>query len=130
MWSPDEHARAAGILVLEAVIPESGRAYPRRRLVVLRAGLDTITRRCVLAHELAHIFAGDDCSTPRAERRAWRWAAQRLVTLDDLVTCALEHPEHPEIWCDTLRVTPHVLRTWLSNPSNYSHAERLIAAAA
>lgn len=130
MWSPDDHAQACGVLVLEAVIPEAGRAYARRRLVVLQSGLDAITRRCMLAHELAHIHAGDDCSTPRAERRAWRWAAHRLIALDDIVNCALEHPEHPDLWCETLHVTPHVLRTWLSDPANYSRAERLIQAAA
>ena len=112
-------------MVTEARIPETGRYYHAQHLIVLREGMTVMSRRCALAHELAHHHYRDIRSTPRVEARADRWAANQLITVDDVVSCAHEHPEHPERWCDELTVTPHMLRTWLSIPSNYHRAELL-----
>lgn len=120
---PDVEAQARGLLVIEAAIPNAGRYYPGHRVIVLRPDLDAVTRRCVLAHELAHHHYRDDCTSPSAERRAWRWAANRLIRVEQIVQCALEHPDHPELWCEQLHVTPHVLRTWLAQPRNYEAAD-------
>lgn len=130
MWNPEQEAARLGVAIHHAPIPDMGRYYRDRHLIVLREDLDPLTRRCVLGHEIAHAHYLDTCGDPRTEQRAWRWAANRLITLDDLVQCALDHPENPEQWCHTLQVTPLILRTWLSQRSNYERADQRIRAAA
>lgn len=125
MWSPDFYAAEHGIEVVEDDIPETGRYYHAHRLIALRTGMTALSRRCALAHELAHHHYGDTCTSPRIEARADRWAANRLIRVSDVVRCAVERPEHPEHWCDELMVTPHMLRTWISNPNNHRRAEQL-----
>lgn len=46
--------------------------------IVLRFGLTPFEMRSVLAHELAHAYYGDECSSDANERRAERYAAQLL----------------------------------------------------
>lgn len=124
MWNPDDHAHRLGLRVIDASLPDDhGRYYQEARLIVLREGLTPVTRRCMLGHELGHVRFGDTTSSEQIEARAWRWAANRLVSVDDVVACALAHPERPDLWCEQLQVTPHVLRTWLSQPRNYQTAD-------
>lgn len=130
MWNPDLHALEHGLEVVEAPIPETGRYYHHERLIVLRAGMSQLTRRCAFAHELGHAHYNDTTTTPRIEARADRWAAGRLIHAADVARCARDYPDHPELWCDELEVTPHMLRTWISNPNNYRRAERLRRAVA
>ncbi|WP_338182331.1 ImmA/IrrE family metallo-endopeptidase [Jatrophihabitans sp.] len=62
----------------------------RERVILIDAALNKIERRCALAHEIAHIDAGDR-STPlcwfdrRQENRADILAARRLIDLESLV---------------------------------------------
>lgn len=129
MWSPDRDASLRGIRVLTANLLDSrGLWLPERRTILLKRGLTSTTRKCVLAHELAHAYYGDDCSTPDRERRANRWAANRLITADDVARCSQDYPGHPEQWCERLQVTDLILLAWLQQPKNMEAVERSLAA--
>lgn len=130
MWDPYRHAAAERLLVIHASITETGLYSARHRTILLRTGMPAILDRCTLAHELGHHHYRHTASTPTHERLADAWAAQHLIDLHDLVTCATTFPENPERWCGELAVTPHMLRVWISTPSNYQEADRLIRAAA
>lgn len=125
MFDPHAFAADHGVTVQHVPdLPDLGRYYPGKHLVVLRSGLDTITERCTLTHELGHHHYGHYCSSPRAEALADRWASNRLITTPAIVECAMIWPDNPEKWCHHLEVTPTILRAWLAQPRNYAAAER------
>ncbi|MFD2757066.1 ImmA/IrrE family metallo-endopeptidase [Gulosibacter faecalis] len=130
MWDPLEHADLHRIRVRWRHQDEAGRWYRDRRLITLRHGLTPIQERCTLAHELGHAFHQHSHSDEHTELQADRWAAGQLITVDTVVDCALVYPDHPERWCTELEVTPHMLRTWFSNPTNSRRAEQLWRATA
>lgn len=130
MWDPYDHAAREGIRVVYRAQPDRGRWYPRPRIITLDFGLTTITERCVLAHELGHAHYGHDCTTDIGETQANRWAAQRLITVDQIVECALAYPDHPGKWCVDLQTTPTMLAAWLSDQTNLDRAEQLWRAVA
>lgn len=107
-----------------------GRYWHHRQTIELQAGMPTLQERCVLTHELAHAFYGDTTSTPRVEARADRWAANRLISVDDVVRAARMWPENPEKWCTELLVTSNLMRVWLAQRSNYEQADALLRVAA
>lgn len=60
------------------------------RVILIDSGLSKVERRCALAHEVAHIDAGDAATgvcwfSDRQETYADRLAAERLVPLDELL---------------------------------------------
>ena len=123
MFDPHEHANLHHITVdYYFGLPNLGEYYPNQRAILLQTGLDTITERCVLAHELGHHRYGHHQSTPRTEREADQWAANQLITIDAIVECARIWPHNPEKWCHHLAVTPAILRAWLAQPANYQAA--------
>ncbi|EEW50456.1 hypothetical protein HMPREF0290_0904 [Corynebacterium efficiens YS-314] len=79
----------------------------------MRWGLDAVTRRCAIAHELGHEHYGHDCSTPGAERLADEWAAMKLVTVDDVETAAESCEGQPSAIAAEIGITPHLLSTWM-----------------
>ncbi|WP_245527435.1 ImmA/IrrE family metallo-endopeptidase [Corynebacterium lipophiloflavum] len=81
--------------------------------VFVRWGLDPVTRRCAIAHELGHVHSGDTCSTERAERLADEWAAQQLLDIDDVETIAHDVDHSPAAMAAELGVTPHLLDVWM-----------------
>lgn len=114
VFSPHEHAERLRIpIVYVPGLPEPGRWYPTRREIRLRAGMTAMQERSVLAHELAHAILGHPHSTPKLEAQADRWAARRLVTVDDLERVAMESDD-PGRWCVDLVVTPHLLTIAMS----------------
>lgn len=73
---------------------------PEQRVILLDAGLGQAARRSCLAHEVAHIEAGDVCcdigpdggrQSRRQEVRADDRASKRLITLEELADALL--------WC-------------------------------
>lgn len=83
---PDRVAEAQKIIVSEGKLKPhvNGLWVPERRTVLLRWGMDHVTRRCTLAHELGHAHHGhvrthDDRYDARAEREADRYAADMLI---------------------------------------------------
>lgn len=88
-----EFAESRGVLVAWAIgLPEMGRWVPERRMIILRHGLTDTAARSILAHELGHAHHGDDCSTPAAEARAWRFAARLLITPREYAAAEALHP--------------------------------------
>ena len=59
---PDQLAAGMGLRVDEVPLDDDwphGLWVPERRQIILRHGLDRVTRRCVLAHELGHAHHRD-----------------------------------------------------------------------
>lgn len=81
--------------------------------IVVRGGLDPVTRACTIAHEIGHAAHGDSCSSPRAERLADEWAAQRLVDGDRIEEIAADCGGAPSAIAAELGVTPHLLGVWM-----------------
>lgn len=87
--------------------------HPATRVILIRHNLDPATRVCAIAHELGHAHYGHDCSTPRFEYQADRWAAGQL--LNGRVTAELlrEYRTRPGALAAELGVTPGLLNLWL-----------------
>lgn len=82
--------------------------------IVLDDRLDSIERRCALAHEIEHVRAGDTAVVhvwfaTKQEARAHHRAARRLVRLDDLVD-ALRVTRDEQQLAAILEVDVEVLR--------------------
>ncbi|RSZ61511.1 ImmA/IrrE family metallo-endopeptidase [Corynebacterium hylobatis] len=83
------------------------------RTIVVRWGLDPVTRRCAIAHELGHAHWGHDCSTPRYERDADEYAAELLLTLDIVEQASLDLDHAAPAVAAELGVTPYLLEVWM-----------------
>ncbi|KAB1639836.1 ImmA/IrrE family metallo-endopeptidase [Pseudoclavibacter terrae] len=102
----------------------AGMWYPDRSLIALNHDLTADKERCVLAHELAHAALGHDCDDGPNERAADQWAANLLLTAEQVARCARIWPDNPEKWCEELEVTSDILKAWMEQPANYAQAER------
>lgn len=82
--------------------------------IVLRFGLTPFEMRSVLAHELAHAYYGDECSSDANERRAERYAAQLLISPEGY---AAAEAGGSDVWtiAEELRVTVDVVETYRSH---------------
>ena len=110
-FNPWRWLRSQPDVTLEWVpsLPEVSRYYPDDEAVLMRTGLDQVTRRCSIAHELAHRELGHRrCKSrfthARQEREAEFYAARMMVDIEALVvvmpwaTCLEEAAE--ELWVD------------------------------
>ncbi|MEU3620651.1 ImmA/IrrE family metallo-endopeptidase [Streptomyces sp. NPDC006872] len=83
-----------GIVVVRTWLRDTWGAWSRdRQRIVIASGLSAVQERCVLAHELEHVYADDaDCNSPveriRQERRADLEAARKLIAISDLAEVA------------------------------------------
>lgn len=82
------------------------------RSIIVRWGLDPVTRRCAIAHELGHFHYGHDCSSPRAKRDADEYAAKLLISYSDVSRIAHESGWTPPEICAELGVTPALFEVW------------------
>lgn len=82
-----------------------------KRIIVIRLGLTPSETRSVLAHELAHAFYGDTCSSGRNERRAERYAAQLLIDPGAYAAAEAIDP-HPAAIADELGVTTDLVEAY------------------
>lgn len=80
-------------------------------VIVLRLGLTPFEMRSVLAHELAHAFFGDSCSTGPTERRAQKYAAALLINADEYAAAEAIDPS-PYAIADELRVTVELVQAY------------------
>ena len=62
------------------------------RLITVDVGLTLPQKKETIAHELGHCYYGDDCSTPRLERRADRYASLLLIDLRAYITAEAYDP--------------------------------------
>lgn len=88
------------------------------RVISTRRGLTIAEYRTTLAHELGHAHHRD---TPRdghysarQEARAWRYAADLLLTEHEVRDALLWHDHHRSPAAYDLEVTRHLLDFWLS----------------
>ena len=82
-----------GILVIERGIPEWGRYYRERHLIVLRSGMKAGQRLAALTHEALHHWAGHDGhQDARTEARINRQVAQQLITPPAYMAAEFLHP--------------------------------------
>lgn len=87
--------------------------HPPTQTIFIKIGLDPVTRRCAIAHELGHAHYGHDCPTPGAERQADEWAAQQLLDVGDVEVVGWECEGSAAAMAAELGVTPHLLDLWM-----------------
>jgi Zn-dependent peptidase ImmA (M78 family) len=90
-WNPWTHAndQHPNVDVYTTPCSVPGLYFPDEHAIIIAEGQSRIMRRSVLAEELAHLELGhrphsNRIETERMELRARRWAALRLITLDEL----------------------------------------------
>ncbi|MDU0478353.1 ImmA/IrrE family metallo-endopeptidase [Staphylococcus chromogenes] len=112
----DPLATALGVRIVDSprLHPDLNAIYLHpRRMILIRPGLDPITYRCALAHELGHAFYQDeDHGNPRLEKRADLWAARLLISPVDYMLAERLHDGHIGAIAHELGVTPHLATTW------------------
>lgn len=112
----DKIAELFGVHIVETydLHPEwDGMFLHRRRVILLRKGLDYWKRRSVLAHELGHVYYGDEIhGDTRLERRANEYAALLLISKDEYRAAEEIYGPHPGAIAHELGVTPDVVKTW------------------
>lgn len=120
MWHPWRELRHLPEVLFHVTddLP-SGNAWwsPAHEVILMRPGLLQVERRCSLAHELGHRALGHtgQCAYPdsrrqarRAEHHADRWAARKLIEVEDLARVSQWANGRAEA-ADELWVTPHML---------------------
>lgn len=117
-YAPADILDQLGIPVVRTWLRDTWGAWSRQhRRVVLAKGLSSVQERCVLAHELEHIWADDiDCgnrfASVRQERRADLEAARKLIAISDLAEVAQWAPD-PHTAASELMVTERLLEVRL-----------------
>lgn len=121
-WNPWEGLEKAGIDVGWSDLPITGCYFPAAKVIALGAQLSDAEARLVLTHELAHHALGhlphaDPLEVDRMELRARRWAAVRLLSLEDLATAMRSAGNLFEV-AEELGVDPELLEVrlrWLTD---------------
>lgn len=99
LYAPADILDQLGIPVVRTWLRDTWGAWSRQhQTVVLAKGLSAVQERCVLAHEVEHMWADDaDCgnriATVRQERRADLEAARKLIAISDLAEVAQWAPD-------------------------------------
>ncbi|MCG6499417.1 ImmA/IrrE family metallo-endopeptidase [Kitasatospora sp. A2-31] len=119
--SYDPHAalEQMGIPVIRYWLRDTWGAWaPAQRVVIIAKGLSPTEERCVLAHEVEHILAGDTgCGRGdgmRAERRADLRASRKLIALSDFCAARQWATSEAELAAE-LSVTTWVLRARIAD---------------
>lgn len=118
-YDPLAELEQMGIPVLRQWLRDTWGAWsPTHRVVILAQGLSPVQERCVLAHEIEHILAGDTgCGGPdgrRAERLADLRAARKLVALSDVFAAVQWASSEAEL-ASELGVTGWILRARMTD---------------
>lgn len=109
-----------GVAVARTWLRDTWGAWSRDRYrIVIASGLSAVQERCVLAHEVEHVLAGDsDCGNAalaiRQERRADLGAARKLVAISDLAEVAKWAPDVRSAAAE-LQVTERMLEVRLTD---------------
>lgn len=118
----EELAAMWGVTIIHHAGGAKGYSWVERGIISLRHGLGDVQARCTLAHELAHHYYGDTPGVDgkRAafqERRADRWAAERLISASDYALAERLHGPHPGAIATELGVTRALVEVWASKQS-------------
>lgn len=119
-YAPADFLVQIGVRVVRTWLRDTWAAWSAvHGCVVLATGLSLVQERCVLAHEVEHILAGDlECAsrpmTIRQERRADVEAARKLIAISDLAEVAQWAPD-PRTAAAELSVTERMLRIRLND---------------
>jgi Zn-dependent peptidase ImmA (M78 family) len=98
-YAPADILDQLGIPIVRTWLRDTWGAWSREhQSVVIASGLSAVQERCVLAHELEHVWADDsDCGNQtqsiRQERRADLGAARKLIAISDLAEVAQWAPD-------------------------------------
>lgn len=109
-------------------IPELGRYYVHRHVIVIRKGLRLVEERSVLWHELVHADRGDEHCSPKTDGLVTREAARRAIAVDELADAML-WSDHPAEQADQLKVTEALLQVRLEHlhPSERGYLQRRLS---
>ena len=119
-YAPDAALEQLDVTVTRIWLRDTWGAWSRnRRRIFIASGLTPVQERCVLAHEVEHVLAGDaGCSNMavavRQERRADVEAARKLIGISDLATVAQWAPDVYTAAAE-LGVTERMLRVRLND---------------
>lgn len=81
------------------------------RCIYLNLGLTLAEQRSTLAHEIAHAYYGHDCTLPKYERQARRYAATLLVEPNEYAR--LERMNSDQHWlAEEFCVTPKIIHDY------------------
>lgn len=113
-YDPHAELERMGIPVVRLRMRDTWGVWsPEHRAVVVACGLSPVEERCVLAHEIEHILAGDTgcggADGMRAERQADLRAARKLIGLSDFCEARQWASDEQELAAE-LSVTVWVLR--------------------
>jgi Zn-dependent peptidase ImmA (M78 family) len=113
-YEPLAELERLGIPVIRLWLRDTWGAWsPKDRAIIVADGLSPVEERCVLAHELEHVLAGDTgCAGAQgvhAERLADRHAARKLIALSDFCRVRQWAEDEYEM-AEELGVTPWMLR--------------------
>jgi Zn-dependent peptidase ImmA (M78 family) len=113
-YDPSAELSRMGIGIVRCWLRDTlGVWSPQDQAVVVADGLSPIQERCVIAHELEHVLAGDmGCAGSRgvrAELLADRRAARKLVAVSDFYRAAQWAADEHEL-AEELQVTTWMVR--------------------
>lgn len=115
-----------GVTVRTAITPNNwwGVYDHKYKLITLHPQLSPIQYRCTLTHELGHAHFEHQGVTGKQEAQANKWAAHKLLTVDQV----LEHARtelHTQELAALLGVLPSVLKTFIAT-LDYSSTQRML----
>ncbi|MFZ4843987.1 MULTISPECIES: ImmA/IrrE family metallo-endopeptidase [Mycetocola] len=85
---------------------------PDHNLIVVRSGLRAVIERSALAHEIGHAELGHFDDSPKHEKAADRYAADRLISPAELRAASRWAPNHA-VLASELGVTQRLLDAYL-----------------
>ena len=117
---PDLHRLAEALNVTLTHHEGGAKGYYRNttRTITTRRGLSAAQYKCTLAHELGHAFhhdtpTGNGHYDQRQENRAWQFAANLLIDMQELENACAWHQGNLAAVADELEITQYLLNFWL-----------------
>ncbi|QNV40618.1 ImmA/IrrE family metallo-endopeptidase [Rothia amarae] len=119
-YDPYEHADQLGLHVIEGNPGKGNRGlWAGNGIIIIRPGLTCIQFRCTLAHEIVHAEYDPPIIprhlSPKAEAKADRIAAERLIDRKEFSRLAEMYFDNPTQLAFELGVTPKLLETYIKH---------------
>ena len=120
---PDQIAAGLEIRVDDLAVPEdwpNGLWVPEQRRIILRRGMDYVTRRCTLAHEVGHAWhrhekTGHHHYDRRHEDQADAFAALQLIDNREYAMIESAYGHETSTLAYHLDVIPRYIDLWRDN---------------